>query len=253
VKAEGPRRSARTGDGLKVYVQHGRFGHYVQLGETPPRVKGKSPRCRSARRFPEHQRVGDHARPGAQLLSLPRDLGAHPSDGEIIVASNGRFGPYVKHGDQFRSLEEGDDVHAITLERALELLAAPKKSRRRTVTRAVLRTFGAHPQGGAEVKLMEGRYGPYVTDGSVNASVPPAADPGALTLEAVVELLKAGPAGPSAAARPDENEPHRGGASSGTAIRRVPAHGRRQTHLQGSVGGMGQNDVISARSKRFVL
>jgi len=126
-----------------------------------------------------------------KLLSLPRDLGAHPSDGEIVVASNGRFGPYVKHGEEFRSLEEGDNVHTITLERALELLAAPKKSRRRTATRTVLRTLGAHPPGGAEVKLMEGRYGPYVTDGETNASVPRTSDPAALTLEAAVELLKA--------------------------------------------------------------
>jgi len=129
---------------------------------------------------------------------LPRDLGAHPADGEIIVASNGRFGPYVKHGDEFRSLEDGDDVHAITVERALELLTAPKKSRRRTAIRTVLRTLGAHPQSGADVKLMEGRYGPYVTDGHVNASLPKTADPTSLTLEAAAELLKArAEAGPS--------------------------------------------------------
>ena len=107
-----------------------------------------------------------------QLLSLPRELGAHPGDGEIIVANRGRFGPYVKHGDEFRSLEDGDDVFTITLERALELLAAPKKSRRRTMTRTVLRSLGARPHGGAEVKLMDGRYGPYVTDGATNASLP---------------------------------------------------------------------------------
>jgi DNA topoisomerase-1 len=180
-------------------VQHGRFGHYVQLGETPPRVKGKSPEMPKRASIPASISASAIALDEAlRLLSLPRDLGAHPSDGEIIVASNGRFGPYVKHGDQFRSLEEGDDVHTITLERALALLAAPKKSRRRTMTRTVLRTLGAHPQGGAEVKLMEGRYGPYVTDGETNASVPRTADPASLTLEAAVELLKArSDAGPS--------------------------------------------------------
>jgi len=193
VKAEGPKTLGEDpGTGLKVYVQHGRFGHYVQLGETPPRQKGKKPDMPKRASIPASVSASAITLDQAlKLLSLPRDLGAHPADGEIIVASNGRFGPYVKHGEQFRSLEDGDDVHAITLERALELLAAPKKSRRRTMTRTVLRTFGAHPQGGAEVKLMEGRYGPYVTDGQVNASVPRTADPGALTLEAAVELLKA--------------------------------------------------------------
>ena len=72
----------------------------------------------------------------------------------------------MKHGDEFRSLEDADDVHTITLERALELLAAPKKSRRRhDDADGAARRSGAHPQGGAEVKLMDGRYGPYVTDG----------------------------------------------------------------------------------------
>ncbi len=173
-KAEGPRTLGEDpATGLKVYVQHGRFGHYVQLGETPPRVKGKTPEMPKRASIPASLSASAITLDEAlKLLSLPRDLGAHPADGEIIVASNGRFGPYVKHGDEFRSLEDGDDVHTITLERALELLAAPKKGRRRTMTRAVLRTLGAHPQGGAEVKLMDGRYGPYVTDGETNASVP---------------------------------------------------------------------------------
>jgi DNA topoisomerase-1 len=199
-KAEGPKDlGADPATGQKVYVQHGRFGHYVQLGETPPKVKGKAPEMPKRASIPAAISASAITLDEAlKLLSLPRDLGAHPADGEIIVASNGRFGPYVKHGDEFRSLEDADDVHTITLERALELLAAPKKSRRRTATRTVLRTLGAHPQGGAEVKLMEGRYGPYVTDGEVNASLPKIADPASFTLEAAVELLKArAEAGPS--------------------------------------------------------
>ena len=192
-KAEGPKTLGEDpATGLKVYVQHGRFGHYVQLGETPPREKGKKPEMPKRASIPASLSVSAITLDEAlKLLSLPRDSGAHPGDGEIIVASNGRFGPYVKHGDEFRSLEDGDDVHTITLERALELLAAPKKGRRRTMTRAVLRTLGAHPQGGAEVKLMDGRYGPYVTDGQTNASLAKGADPASLTLEQAVELLKA--------------------------------------------------------------
>jgi DNA topoisomerase-1 len=199
-KADGPKDlGADPGTGQNVYVQHGRFGHYVQLGETPPRVKGKAPEMPKRASIPAAVSASAITLDQAlKLLSLPRDLGAHPADGEIIVASNGRFGPYVKHGDEFRSLEDGDDVHTVTIARALELLAAPKRSRRRTVTRTVLRTLGAHPQNGADVKLMEGRYGPYVTDGQVNASLPKTADPALFTLEAAAELLKArAEAGPS--------------------------------------------------------
>ncbi len=224
-KAEGPKTLGEDpATGLKVYVQHGRFGHYVQLGETPPREKGKKPEMPKRASIPAA--IGASAitlEEALKLLSLPRDLGAHPADGEIIVASNGRFGPYVKHGDEFRSLEDGDDVHTITLERALALLAAPKKSRRRTMTRTVLRTLGAPPQGGAEVTLMDGRYGPYVTDGQTNASLPKTADPAALTLEQAVELLKAraetGPPAKRPRGRTTTGTRRAGGRSAGTRKR----------------------------------
>jgi len=228
VRAEGPRALGEDpATGLKVYVQHGRFGHYVQLGETPPRGKGKKAEMPKRASIPASISASAITLDEAlKLLSLPRDLGAHPADGEIVVASNGRFGPYVKHGDEFRSLEDGDDVHTITLARALELLAAPKKSRRRTMTRAVLRALGAHPQGGAEVRLMDGRYGPYVTDGQTNATVPKMADPAALTLEEAVALLKArAEAGPSA--RRPRGRAAAGGAKR-TGVRRASSSPRRK-------------------------
>jgi DNA topoisomerase-1 len=199
-KAEGPRSlGPDPATGLPVYVQHGRFGHYVQLGETPEKVKGKTPEMPKRASIPATISASAITLDEALLLlSLPRELGGHPGDGEIIVANRGRFGPYVKHGDQFRSLEDGDDVFTITLERAMELLAAPKKGRRRTMTRAVLRSLGARPDGGAQVQLMDGRYGPYVTDGETNASLPKSADPAAFTLAEAVDLLKArAEAGPS--------------------------------------------------------
>ena len=204
VKAEGPRSLGPDPvTGLPVYVQHGRFGHYVQLGETPERVKGKTPEMPRRASIPAGVSHAEITLAQAlQLLSLPRELGFNPADGQAVLASRGRFGPYVKHGDEFRSLEESDDVFTITLERALELLAAPKASRRRTPMKTQLRAMGNRPDGGAEIKLMDGRYGPYVTDGTTNASLPKSADPAALTLEAAVELLKAREAlGPSTRAR----------------------------------------------------
>ncbi len=192
-KAEGPKSlGVDPATGQQVYVQHGRFGHYVQLGENPSRVKGKAAEKPKRASLPGGVSASAVTLDEAlRLLSLPRELGAHPENGEIVVAAIGRFGPYVKHGDEFRSLEDADDVYTVTIERALELLKAPKKSRRRTATKTVLRSLGPHPQTGAEVKLMEGRYGPYVTDGQVNASLPKASDPASLTIDAAVALLKA--------------------------------------------------------------
>ena len=199
-KADGPRAlGPDPASGLAVTVRHGRFGHYVQLGESPQKAKDKKAERPRRASIPAGQSASAITLGEAlQLLSLPRELGPHPADGQIVVASRGQFGPYVKHGDQFRSLEDSDDVFTITVDRALELLAAPKKARRRTMTKTVLRSLGSLPQGGAEITLMDGRYGPYVTDGHLNASLPKSADAASFTLADAVELLKArASAGPS--------------------------------------------------------
>jgi DNA topoisomerase-1 len=126
-----------------------------------------------------------------KLLSLPRELGTG-EDGEPILANVGRFGPYVKQGTEFRSLEDTDDVYSIALERARELLAQPKKSMRRArQAPKELKALGKHPENGEPVRVLDGRYGPYVTDGTTNASVPKGMQVEALTMEAAVELLRA--------------------------------------------------------------
>ena len=143
-KAEGPRTLGPDPEtGQNVYLMLGRFGPYVQLGETPTDKKAEKPRRASlGRQFSEETITLADA---LQLLSLPRDLGA-ADDGETIVANVGRFGPYVKHGSEFRSLEPEDDVYTVTLERAKELLAQEKKSMRRQRTAAKeLRALGPHP------------------------------------------------------------------------------------------------------------
>jgi DNA topoisomerase-1 len=123
-----------------------------------------------------------------KLLSLPRTLGLHPDDNEPITTNFGRFGPYVKHGDEFRSLESDDDVFNISFDAALELLRAPKQSRRRQATqKKVLRELS---QDGTTIKLLAGRYGPYVTDGRTNASIPKTMNPDALTYAQAEELLE---------------------------------------------------------------
>jgi len=190
-KAAGPKSlGLDPASGLHVYVMHGRFGAYVQLGETPDRgtTEVKPRRASLGRDETEDSIMLETA---LKLLSLPRELGAG-DDGEVIVANIGRFGPYVKHGSEFRSLEETDDVYAIALERAKELLAQPKKSmRRQRAAPKELKALGPHPESGEAVRILDGRYGPYVTDGTTNASVPKGTTVETVTMASAVEWLAA--------------------------------------------------------------
>ena len=189
-KAQGPKSlGADPKSAQKVYVMHGRFGAYVQLGETPEDRDAPKPRRASlGRDYSEETITLDVA---LKLLSLPRDLGVG-DDGEPIQANIGRFGPYVKHGSEFRSLEESDDVYTISFERAKELLAQPKKSMRRArQAPKELKALGKHPDSGEAVRILDGRYGPYVTDGTTNASVPKGTQVDAVTLASALELLAA--------------------------------------------------------------
>jgi DNA topoisomerase-1 len=124
-----------------------------------------------------------------KLLSLPRIVGLHPDDNEPIATNFGRFGPYVKHGDEFRSLESEDDVFNISFDAALALLRAPKQSRRRQG--AAKKTLRELTQDGTTLKLLAGRFGPYVTDGRTNASIPKTMNPDTLTYAQAEELLAA--------------------------------------------------------------
>jgi DNA topoisomerase-1 len=191
-RAAGPRLlGVDPKTGLNVYVANGRFGAYVQLGETPESGSG-APRPRRASLNGGLTEATVTLEPALRLLELPRQLGTHPGSGVPVVAGLGRFGPYVKHGDEFRSLEAEDDVHTITLERALELLAAPKMGRRQhRAAKTALADLGPHPESGAPIRVMSGRYGPYVTDGMTNASVPGDTDPASVTIDQAVTLLSA--------------------------------------------------------------
>jgi DNA topoisomerase-1 len=196
-KAEGPRSlGIDPATAQNVYVMNGRYGAYVQLGETPeppPRKKGQrvapveKPKRASLQAGMTEQTVT--LEEALRLLSLPRTLGRHPDDNEPITTNFGRFGPYVKHGDEFRSLDSDEDVFTISFEAALALLRAPKQSRRRQATqKKVLREL---TQDGTTIKLLAGRYGPYVTDGRTNASIPKTMNPDALTYAQAEELLAA--------------------------------------------------------------
>jgi DNA topoisomerase-1 len=166
---------------------NGRYGAYVQLGETPEGKKAEKPKRASLQAGMTEQTVTlDEA---LKLLSLPREVGVDPDDGQPIVTNFGRFGPYVKHNDEFRSLESDDHVFTISFEQALALLRAPKQSRRRQVSQK--KTLKELTNNGTTIKLLAGRYGPYVTDGTTNASVPKNMNPESVTFEQAMELLEA--------------------------------------------------------------
>ena len=187
-KAAGPRTlGVDPNSGMNVYAINGRFGAYVQLGEMPEKgSKEKPKRSSMIGSMTESTITLEEA---LKLLELPRDLGADPTTGEVIVAGLGRFGPYIKKGDDYRSLEESDDLFTVDLERALALLAAPKRSARQAAKR-VIRKIEV-PDGGTALQVLEGRFGPYVTDGETNASIPKGADPATISLEDAQALLEA--------------------------------------------------------------
>jgi DNA topoisomerase-1 len=172
--------------GLPVYVRTGRFGPFVQLGEQVE--DGEKPKRASlAKGMGTDEVTLDVA---LRLLSLPRDLGAHPESGEPVRAGIGRYGPYVVHDGDFRSLDKTDDVYSVALDRALELLSQPKGGRRRAAAKP-LRELGPHPKDGKPVNCLEGRYGPYVKHGKLNASLPKDMSPDDITMDQAVELLEA--------------------------------------------------------------
>jgi DNA topoisomerase-1 len=191
-KAEGPRTlGVDPATGQNVYVMNGRYGAYVQLGETPE-PKGKGQKAEKPKRASLQAGMTDSTvtlEEALKLLSLPRVVGIHPDDNEPITTNFGRFGPYVKHGDEFRSLESEDDVFTISFDAALALLRAPKQSRRRPAApKKVLREL---TENGTTITILAGRYGPYVTDGTTNASIPKTTAPEALTYAQGAELLAA--------------------------------------------------------------
>ncbi len=173
--------------GQNIYFKTGRFGPYVQLGES---AKGddKIPKPKMASLLktmnPETLTLAE----ALELLALPRRLGLDIKTGEEILASNGRFGPYVKRGSDFRSIPTDLDVLKITLAQALELLAQEKKSSRRTAE--TIKEVGKTAAGDKTIKLMNGRYGMYVTDGKTNATLPKDLTADSITLEKAMELIK---------------------------------------------------------------
>jgi DNA topoisomerase-1 len=170
--------------GLAVIVRNGRFGPYVQLGEPE---NGSKPRTASLFKSMSLDTVD--LPQALELLRLPRVVGSDPDTGEDIEALNGRFGPYLKKGTDTRSLEQEEQLFTVTLDEALALFAQPKQRRGRGAAAQPLKELGPDPDTGAAVVVRSGRFGPYVTDGTTNASLRRGDDPEAITIERAAELL----------------------------------------------------------------
>jgi DNA topoisomerase-1 len=224
--------------GLEVTLRSGRFGPYLQLGEA---VNGEKPRRAGVPKGTPPDQV-DLQRALA-LLSLPREVGRHPEDGESIRAGIGRFGPYVQHGKTYANLESPEEVFTIGLNRAVTLIAEKraKGPRGRRFGADPGRPLGDHPVKGGTVVAKNGRYGPYVSHEGVNATLPADRTPETVTLDEAVALIDsraernppAPHARPRRAKRPSPGTARHIKASSkrpgGAAAKRRPPHTPRKT------------------------
>ena len=167
-----------------ITLRNGRFGPYVQLGD------GDKPKRAS---IPE----GHRRRPTSisnsriKLLSLPREVGTHPETGQPITANFGRFGPYVQHEKSYASLESPEDVFTVGLNHAVTLIAERKAKGFKRRGPEPLKELGPDPGAARPIKVMKGRYGPYVTDGTTNATIPGDGDADSITLDDASALIAA--------------------------------------------------------------
>jgi DNA topoisomerase-1 len=170
--------------GLEVFRKTGRFGPYVQLGDGKEAKRASIPKD-----LPDFDLEW-----ALKLLALPREIGLHPESGKPITASIGRYGPYLAHDGKYAKLAGTRDVFETGMNAAVTLLAEAANRGGRGEGRAKaepIKTLGAHPTSGGEMKVMPGRYGPYVTDGTTNATLPKDVKPEDVTEQQAIELIDA--------------------------------------------------------------
>ena len=171
--------------GRTVWLKNGRFGPYVEElaaeGDKPKRSSLPKGWIASAMDLEKALR----------LLSLPREVGKHPDDGKVITAGLGRFGPFVLHDGTYANLENADEVFDVGLNRAVAILADKRAGggRPQRGTAAALAELGNHPEDGKPIRVLSGRFGPYIKHGDTNANVPKGKDPAAITLEEALALI----------------------------------------------------------------
>ena len=190
-------------DNLPVYVKSGRYGPYIQLGDRSDDKDAPLPKTASL--FPVMKPAEVTMEVATKLLSLPRVIGADPSDGVEITAQSGRYGPYITKAKDSRTLASHDEIFTITIEQALALLAEPRKFGRRGPAKPPLREFGNDPISARPVVAKDGKFGTYITDGETNASLTRGDRLEHMSPERAFELLaarRANPPQPKTKAKP---------------------------------------------------
>jgi DNA topoisomerase I len=168
----------------EITLRSGRFGPYVQRGDGKEAKRSSLPKGWTVDSI-------DHEKALA-LLSLPRDVGKHPESGKMISAGLGRYGPFVLHDGTYANLDNIEDVFSIGLNRAVSVIAEKQlkgPGGRNGGTPAALKELGEHPAGGGKIVVRDGKYGPYVNFGKVNATLPKGKDPQSVTIEDAVALI----------------------------------------------------------------
>ena len=171
---------------LMMELKNGRFGAYIQLGTAKDMPEGEKPkRCG----LPKGMNPADmDLNYALKLLSLPRIVGEHPETKENITADLGRYGPYLRHGKDSATLETVEDIFEIGINRAVTVLAE-KKANPSKRSSSIIKELGKHPDDQKPVNAMEGRYGPYIKHGSINATIPKSESPEDISLERALELI----------------------------------------------------------------
>jgi DNA topoisomerase I len=170
--------------GKEITLRNGPYGLYLQIGVLEGKEKPK--RASLLKGMTPDELTFEQAK---AILSLPRELGPHPEDKEMVLAGVGRFGPYVRHGSKYKSIPADESVLEIGMNRAVALLAEAKATGRGRAAVKPLRIVGNHPADNAPIELYDGRYGMYVKHGGINATVPTDLKPEELTVDQAVSLL----------------------------------------------------------------
>ncbi|WP_417513615.1 type I DNA topoisomerase [Minwuia sp.] len=191
--SENDQKAAMEGDreigvdpatGEMIWLKVGPYGPYLQLGEAEK--GGPKPKRCSLPKGLEPNDV-DHEL-AIKLIALPREIGPHPESGNPITAGIGRYGPFVEHEKKYANLPDWREVLDIGINRAVTVIAEAKTRGGRAAPKA-LKDLGEHPDEGGEIKVLEGRYGPYVKHGKINATIPKDIDPQSISMEEAVRLI----------------------------------------------------------------
>jgi DNA topoisomerase-1 len=175
--------------GVEIYLLNGRFGPYVQIGKTPEKIKGKKQPSPKRASVPKDKKFNEVTLEDAvHYLILPRELGTHPETNEPVIANTGRFGPYIGHAGDFRSLKGTDNPYDITFDRAIAILKEPKKMRS---GEKLLKEVGVNPKTKKMIKVFESKSGRYLKRGFARVWLPDNANIDTFSVDNAITLLTA--------------------------------------------------------------